>query len=582
MATTNKGLNQPAYNSSSWDTPLNNNFGYIDTALGGVQSLSSTSGTIALTVSQCQALIFNVSGTLVGNVTYQIPAIGGQWIVYNNTSGSFTVTFSCAVGASTVAIDQGTIITVYSDAINGIRVSNSQLSPNVPTQTARGRAATGTGAQQDITAGQLLDFLGTTSGSILYRNGTDFVGTADITGTTLTVTGVTSGQLAVNTYVSGTGITAGTYITALGTGTGGIGTYTVSAAMSTASGVAVTGGSNFTGTGSISGTTLTITVASAGILSVGNIVTGTGVSQGTRITALGTGTGGVGTYTVNQSQTVGSTTISGTVGWKILPPGTIGTQLVAQGSGANPIWSSALNDTVVGNTFSNLKVDVTSDTAISVTADSIALATASLYYVAKSISLTVNTTTSGANGLDTGSIANNTWYAVWVIYNGTTVSGLLSLSGTSPTLPAGYTYKARAGWVRYKTAALARTFQRNYTAQYKIVAGSQTPNYPIMASGAVGNVSTPTWVAVDVTPYVPTSTASALRIGVFSSYIVIVNPNNQAGAYNNSSNPPFIHANGSSVSAVVSAEMLLESTNIYWASSVYGGALLAQGWIDNL
>lgn len=63
-------------------------------------------------------------------------------------------------------------------------------------------------------------------------------------------------------------------------------------------------------TGSISGTTLTITAISSGQLSVGNIIAGTGVTAGTRITAILTGTGGVGTYTVSVSQTVASTAIS--------------------------------------------------------------------------------------------------------------------------------------------------------------------------------------------------------------------------------------------------------------------------------
>jgi hypothetical protein len=61
------------------------------------------------------------------------------------------------------------------------------------------------------------------------------------TNTTLTVTGVTSGALAVGDPVSGTGIPAGTTITAFGTGTGGVGTYTLSAATTaTAAGVTVT------------------------------------------------------------------------------------------------------------------------------------------------------------------------------------------------------------------------------------------------------------------------------------------------------------------------------------------------------
>ena len=76
-------------------------------------------------------------------------------------------------------------------------------------------------------------------------------------------------------------------------------------------------------TGSISGTTLTVSAVVSGTLAVGQLITGTGVSvsppgsNATYITALGTGTGGVGTYTVGVSQTVSSTSmnaISGT-GW---------------------------------------------------------------------------------------------------------------------------------------------------------------------------------------------------------------------------------------------------------------------------
>jgi len=59
-------------------------------------------------------------------------------------------------------------------------------------------------------------------------------------------------------------------------------------------------------TGSISGTTLTVSAMIAGSLGSGDIISGAGVSAGTQITALGTGSGGVGTYTINNSQTVAS------------------------------------------------------------------------------------------------------------------------------------------------------------------------------------------------------------------------------------------------------------------------------------
>lgn len=59
-------------------------------------------------------------------------------------------------------------------------------------------------------------------------------------------------------------------------------------------------------TGAIAGTTLTVSAPTGSPIAVGQEVQGSGVTAGTRITALGTGTGGAGTYTVSASQTVGS------------------------------------------------------------------------------------------------------------------------------------------------------------------------------------------------------------------------------------------------------------------------------------
>jgi len=70
------------------------------------------------------------------------------------------------------------------------------------------------------------------------------------------------------------------------------------------------GSQGFIGTGSISGTTLNISAVTSGTLAVGSVVAGTGVTFGTTITAFGSGSGGTGTYTVNESQTTSSTTIT--------------------------------------------------------------------------------------------------------------------------------------------------------------------------------------------------------------------------------------------------------------------------------
>ncbi len=98
----------------------------------------------------------------------------------------------------------------------------------------------------------------------------------------------------------GTGVTAGTQIQNQLTGTaGGIGTYALNTAQTVAS-IALTA----------TWGTMTVTAVTSGVLAVGQTLSGTGVTAGTLIWALGTGTGGTGTYFVSPSQTTASTSIT--------------------------------------------------------------------------------------------------------------------------------------------------------------------------------------------------------------------------------------------------------------------------------
>jgi hypothetical protein len=131
--------------------------------------------------------------------------------------------------------------------------------------------------------------------------------TGSIQGNVLTVTAV-AGGIIVTGGVMGTagGVAANTLITGqltqTGTAPGGTGTYAVSVAQ------AVTGTALTEAYG-----VLNITAITAGTLSVGQTVVGTGAapSAGTLITQLGTAVGTVGTYYVNNSQTVGSIALTG-------------------------------------------------------------------------------------------------------------------------------------------------------------------------------------------------------------------------------------------------------------------------------
>ena len=68
-------------------------------------------------------------------------------------------------------------------------------------------------------------------------------------------------------------------------------------------------------TGSISGTILTITAVDpnplfSGQIAVGSTIFGVGLANNTTVTALGTGHGGIGTYTVSPSQNISSETLA--------------------------------------------------------------------------------------------------------------------------------------------------------------------------------------------------------------------------------------------------------------------------------
>lgn len=95
-------------------------------------------------------------------------------------------------------------------------------------------------------------------------------------------------------------------------------------------------------TGSIATNTLTVTAVTSGVLAVGQYLSGNNVAAGTQITALGTGTGGTGTYTVDVSQTASSNTVIGSA--RDLPIGTAATNRYVLAFAAT--WFSSDNRTL--------------------------------------------------------------------------------------------------------------------------------------------------------------------------------------------------------------------------------------------
>lgn len=91
----------------------------------------------------------------------------------------------------------------------------------------------------------------------------------------------------------------------------------------------------------------------------------------------------------------------------------------------------------------NLRVSRPTAASVRVQADWLLLTDVSGQQRAVSgVDVTIALTTAGAAGLDTGSEANSTWYYAWILCKDDgTVSGVLSASSSTPTLPSGYVFR---------------------------------------------------------------------------------------------------------------------------------------------
>jgi hypothetical protein len=247
-------------------------------------------------------------------------------------------------------------------------------------------------------------------------------------------------------------------------------------------------------------------------------------------------------------------------------------------------WNSISLAAPISGGFKGLVIQNNSGTPnsqIDLDADAVTVETTSgVAFRLSSIDLTINCAVTGVNGIDAGGLANSTWYYIWVIYNPTTgmTAGLISASATSPTMPSGYTAKARFGAnITNGSAQFHRVRQVGRRAQY-VVSASITTAYPPI--GAV--VASAILVARSVSGVVP-PTASILHFfgGGGSNTTSVVSPNGVTSASSASTNPsPFVAQNSNT--ATLWGSIMLESTDIYAANNSGNMQLFAIGWEDNI
>ena len=160
----NKNLELPGNGDyvDTWNVPANSDFTVIDKAFGSTQTYTLSSSNVTVTTSESQNLRIYLQGTLTANVNIFLPAVGGMWIVDNETTGSFTVTVKTVAGGSTgVAVSQGVRSFITANGTN-VYFADDRVTPYTAPQDLSTTSSTvqfnsiGIGTTASGTTGEIL------------------------------------------------------------------------------------------------------------------------------------------------------------------------------------------------------------------------------------------------------------------------------------------------------------------------------------------------------------------------------------------------------------------------------------------
>ena len=284
----------------------------------GMVTLSGGAIMVVVCGPYVYAITTDYNTTMVGQLNSSTGRVGitdnGINVYIVDGTNRYTWRISSPAAAVFTGSISGTTLTVTAITSGTIGISQVLFGVGVAQETVITALGTGTGGVGTYT----INISQTVASEQMNSAVVGAVFNGQFIGTTLTVNAVTSGTIFLGQTIQGTGVTPQTMITAFVTGSGSTGQYTVNNSQTVPSFAA-------TFTASISGGTMTVTAVASGTLAVNQYLYGFGQS-GDRITALGTGTGGVGTYTVSTSATVSSQTIYSNTGltmyglnWTVLP-----------------------------------------------------------------------------------------------------------------------------------------------------------------------------------------------------------------------------------------------------------------------
>jgi hypothetical protein len=186
--------------------------------------------------------------------------------------------------------------------------------------------------------------------------------------------------------------------------------------------------------------------------------------------------------------------------------------------------------------------------------------------------LTLNFSTNGVDGLDTGTLAASSVYYIWLIGNGTAIHSLASLSSTAPTMPGGYTFKCRVSAI--PTNAVPNLYQI-LTLGFLTVITESVGSTPFAISPVTGNCNTFTFTS-QVFALLPATATQAqgyvLGVGATQAGVARSITGGQYALY--------FGVAGLTLELFYNG-LLVAPQTLFYCSSSANNSLVVNGWVDN-
>lgn len=142
-------------NDTTWGTKINTVLDLIEDAISGMSTVATTGGSTTLSTNnsasdQARMALIKVTGVLVSNATIVVPSKTKQYLVWNATSGSYTLTVKTAAGAS-VVVAQGKKELLMCDATDVLRAHDLRAADGAALVLIDRQAVSGVAAVDFVT-----------------------------------------------------------------------------------------------------------------------------------------------------------------------------------------------------------------------------------------------------------------------------------------------------------------------------------------------------------------------------------------------------------------------------------------------